>query len=767
MEATHVQDPGHVILYRALRVAVVLPVLLYVVGFVFGLEYGAPYAAFGSFALLAFADFGGPNRDRVYAYLVTGGAGLIAIVLGTLAAYTTVASVVATFLVGVGLTYSGVLRGYVATAMLPVLLPFVIAVTSGADGLSQLPERLLGFAIAIVVSAAAAVLLWPVHMRTALRARVADSLMASANLIQAIWPDPGHPLTRTVDVDARMRELTQAHHKLREQYDGHLLRPGGATARDRALMQLVDELGRLRLFLKWRSQPEILAFPPNAELAKTTAQTLSKCAASIYGDGPCPDPRQVSVARENHRNAAEIFVTEQLSAGDSARVKHLIDTGFQLRIAALFCEIIARNTRVATGEKPDEDVLAIAGVALEISEPTARTILRSNLTLQSPWTRNSLRAGLALAIAVGVVAFTQVDHGFWVVLGTIAALRLDVAGTTKAALRAIFGTAIGFAIGSAILFLLGSNEQALWILLPIAVFLSGFTPAAIGLIVGQASFTIFVIVLYSIIIGPTFQTGQERIIDVAIGLVISLFVSLLMWPRGVAAKMRETLSASLSASTDYMVAAYERLTLGPITEAELEKAHTLAANSGTAVYETFDLTLSQSRSDPAQVAAWSFIVNANGHILTGAELVTWISQSGRAPVGFPDYNQRLMTAAHAVKGRIDISVDTLDRTFDTNRAAATMSNDSLMTGLPGDSAVVPGDPLHSLDQCVNSCLRQLEGQKSSAEFSTGANAISMIWAQDWLIHLNWVSDQVSLVTRRTAAQTSTGPTTPPPTAPVS
>ena len=30
---------------------------------------------------------------------------------------------------------------------------------------------------------------------------------------------------------------------MREQYDGRLLRPGGATARDRALMQTIDELG--------------------------------------------------------------------------------------------------------------------------------------------------------------------------------------------------------------------------------------------------------------------------------------------------------------------------------------------------------------------------------------------------------------------------------------------------------------------------------------------------------------------------------------------
>lgn len=752
-------DPDHLILRRALRVALVLPILFYVVTNVLGLEYGASYAAFGTFALLAFADFGGPTRDRLRAYFIAGAVGLISIVLGTLAAYNTTASILSMFIVGAGLTYAGVLRGYVATATLPVLLPFVIAVTAGSGDLPELPERLLGFTIAVVVSAAAAVLLWPVHMRSTLRSRVADTLMASANLIRAIWPDPGVQLSSSVDVETRVRELSAAHHNLREQYDGRPLRPGGATARDRALMQLVDELARLRLFLRWRTEPERLVFPPNVRLARRTAATLTESAAAIHGVGACPNPNQISAAREHHRNAAEAFATDKLKAGQSASVKDVVDTGFQLRIVALFSEIIARNTRVAMGAKPDHEAVVTGGVSLEVPEPTPGTILRSNLTLRSPWMRNSLRAGLALAIAIAVVAFTQVDHGFWVALGTIAALRLDVVGTTKTALRAILGTAAGFAIGTAILFALGNHEIALWILFPIAVFLSAFTPAAMGVAVGQASFTIFVIVLYSIIIGPTFKTGQDRLIDVAIGLAISLFVSLLMWPRGVSAKMRESLSTSISASTDYMVAAYQQLTSGDIPAADFEAARDRAARAGTTAYETFDLTLSQARSSPAQIAAWSFMVNASGHIRTSADLIAWIGRSGRSPQGFPAYDARLQESAQFVKARIDTSIAMLGRSFDTERASATLADEALMSESTGQLPAIPGDPFDALDECVRVCLEQSEGDQPDRGISPGSNAISLIWAQDWLIHLNWVADQVSLVTRRAAVASSADGTT--------
>ncbi len=754
-----VHDPEHVILRRALRVALVLPLLFVFVYDVLGLVNGAPYAAFGSFALLAFADFGGPTRDRFLAYLAAGGAGLIAIVLGTLAAYSTTVAIISTFIVGFVLTFSGVLRGYVATATLPVLLPFVIAVTAGSGELSQLPERMAGFAIAVGVSAVAAVVLWPSHLRSSLRSQVAQTLTASANLIRATWSDPDQPTSSAVDVQTRIRELNEAHHKLREQYDGRPLRPGGATARDRALMQLVDELSRLRLFLKWRAHPEILEFPPNAHLASTTAATLAQCADAINGDAESPDPNVVSLAREEHRNAAEAYAEKQLKEHHVLAVKETVDTGFQLRIGALFSEIIARNTRIATGSKPDHQTVTTAGVPLDIPEPTPGKILRSNLSLRSPWLRNSLRAGLALAIAVAVVSFTQVDHGFWVVLGTIAALRLDVVGTTVTALRAILGTAIGFAIGTGILLLLGGHPVALWMLFPIAVFLSAFTPAAIGVVVGQASFTIFVIVMYSIILGPSFETGRDRVVDVGMGLVISLFVSLLMWPRGVAAKMRETLSESMSASTEYLVAAYARLVEKPTDDAEFEALHARAAKAGTAVYETFDLTLSQSRSDPAQIAAWSFMVNATGHIMTSADLITWMSRSGRTPRGFDMYGERLMESVRFIRGRIEQSVTELGTAFDTGRASATMADDALMSDSTGEFTAIPGDPFDALNECVSQCLLALQNDPDP-DHRAGTNAISIIWAQDWLIHLNWVADQVSLVTRRATAAAAPATTEP-------
>ena len=67
--------------------------------------------------------------------------------------------------------------------------------------------------------------------------------------------------------------------------------------------------------------------------------------------------------------------------------------------------------------------------------------LLSHLSFRSVWFRNALRGAVGLAIAVAVVEVTDVQHGFWVVLGTMSVLRSNALGTGATALRAVGGTA--------------------------------------------------------------------------------------------------------------------------------------------------------------------------------------------------------------------------------------------------------------------------------------------------------------------------------------
>ncbi len=746
-------DPGRVVLRRALRVAVVLPLAFVTVAQLLNMPAGAAYTVFGTFALLGRCDFGGPTKDRGLAFLTTGAVGLVAISLGTVAAQNRIAGVVGTFVVGSILMFAGVLRGYVAAAAPALLLPFVIAVTAG-PALSELPQRLVGFAVAIVFSTVGALVLWPVHVRSILRLRVAETLSASANVMRALWPNEvgnGAAAVTAVDLNTRIRQLVEANHQLREQYDGRLLRPGGATARDRALMQIIDEISRLRLFLGWRPSFDELGLPSDVSLARVVASTLDQCAQAIGHNGEPPNAALIDDAREEHRLVTEAWATARLSDGQADKVQLVLDAGFHVRALAVEAELIARHARIAVGVRPQAGAMTWAELTLPLMSAKPGSMLRAHLTLRSPWFRNSLRAGLALAIAVAVADFSGVQHGFWVVLGTLTALQFDALGTGRTAVQAIVGTIGGFVVGTilvAVLLLISNDTVILWVLLPILTFLAAYTSGAISLLVGQGAFTVFVIGFYALLAGPNFQTGELRVLDVSIGLTISLVVSALMWPRGVVARVRSTLVTAMYDATAYLVVAYDRLLQGDALDGAVDLAARKASVSLQNANETFDLTMSQGGPRTVYAETWSCVANAAGQTMTASRLVAFIGRSGRAPVGCPGAADSLIACAHAVQAQLNAAVERLG----TLAAPQAMSAaDEARFSAPDVSAM--GDPFPRLRACVNGCLHRWQTVAPTETEHLGGSALSLIWAQDWLLHLTWMAG-------RTAQVCATGVTNP-------
>ncbi len=166
-----------------------------------------------------------------------------------------------------------------------------------------------------------------------------------------------------------------------------------------------------------------------------------------------------------------------------------------------------------------------------------RRAARVHLTSRSVWFRNSLRGATALALAVAVVEATDVQHGFWVVLGTMSVLRSNALGTGANALRAVAGTVVGFAVGSLILVGLGHHLALLWAVLPVAVLVAGVAPSAISFAAGQAGFTVAVVIIFNILDPVGVEVGLVRVEDVAIGVGVSTVVGLLFWPRGAGARV--------------------------------------------------------------------------------------------------------------------------------------------------------------------------------------------------------------------------------------
>ncbi len=172
--------------------------------------------------------------------------------------------------------------------------------------------------------------------------------------------------------------------------------------------------------------------------------------------------------------------------------------------------------------------------------------------LRSVWCINSLRGALALAIAVTVADLSDVQHAFWVVLGTMSVLRTSAASTGATALRALAGTVAGFVIGSAIVIAIGSDTAMLWAVLPAAVFVASYAPGTAPFAAGQAAFTVLVAVLFNLLVPAGWHVGVVRVEDVALGCGVSLVVGVLLWPRGVAAVVGDDLADAFRQGGTYL-----------------------------------------------------------------------------------------------------------------------------------------------------------------------------------------------------------------------
>jgi uncharacterized membrane protein YccC len=176
---------------------------------------------------------------------------------------------------------------------------------------------------------------------------------------------------------------------------------------------------------------------------------------------------------------------------------------------------------------------------------------------RSVWFRSSLRGAIALAAAVAIADLSGVQHGFWVVLGTLSVLRTNAAATGSTVMRALAGTVAGFVIGAVLLLVIGTGPAALWIALPVAILVAAYSPGTAPFAVGQAAFTVTVVVLFNLLVPAGWKVGLLRIQDVAIGCGVSLVIGLLFWPRGAGAAVGDDLADAFRRGAAYLTQAVD------------------------------------------------------------------------------------------------------------------------------------------------------------------------------------------------------------------
>lgn len=571
------KDTDLLVVKRSLRAAIVMPTVFAIAHLWFSSSQTSLFASFGSFALLLLVDFQGRPRTRLLSYVVLFlvGSGLIS--LGTVVSTHKVAAVVVMAVVGFAVLFAGVVTPQAASASTAVLLTFVLP-AAVAQPAAMVGPRLVGWILAGAVCIPACMLIWPTPWHDNLRRRLAAAVLAIARLAQAHAEGKSGPADRA----AVASEISQ----LRDHFAATPYPPIGAVASAVALTKLVGRVEWVagNAALVGERTTSFAPLPTN-ELIASIAETLRR-SASLICDGnahPVNDPTLIAAVRESthgleHLLDAELEIdvstlidvdtnagvggsTPGADVGDRSEASSIastLDPSFQARALGIATEMVADAVLEAAGVQSAVD-LRLGGDSESTSRLFGRRLL-SYLSFRSVWFRNAVRGAAGLALAVGVVEVTNVQHGFWVVLGTLSVLRSNALGTGARALRAVAGTAVGVVVGSVIMFGVGDHTVLLWVLLPLAVVVSGVAPSMISFAAGQAGFTLVVIILFNIIDPVGWQVGLTRIEDVALGCAVSVVVGLLFWPRGATTALKRALSQAFVTSSSYLSVAVERLT---------------------------------------------------------------------------------------------------------------------------------------------------------------------------------------------------------------
>jgi hypothetical protein len=563
-------DRGFSALRRAVRAALIMPSAFALCGPVLGQPVQATFAAFGSFALLLFVDFGGSIRNRLQCQAALAVACAALICLGTLASRTTWLAAVLIALLAFGVLFAGVVSSVLAGASLSLLLPLIIAVNLPGPA-SSIPARLEGWGIASLFSLFAISLLWPAPARDPVRSSaiaacraLAARLRAEVDFVVAGRPASGQSEYRqTVDAADAAVEAVQTG------FFATPYRPTGLSTSARAVVRLVDELRWLNSIVL-RS---VLTAPPTMKpivevcAVKRAAADVLLCAADLL-ESPDTAPAleeattQLRAALEELEQVSTARIPESAPSSDeqqhAKRVVTALDPSFRSQELSFIVMQIAANVDYAAraerrtwlqkvlGRQPTGFVGLLSAAQQRAGSHTAR---------DSVWLHNSIRGAIGLGLAVLVADLLAVQHSFWVALATISVLRSSALNTGQNIVRAVLGTSAGLVIGSGIVALVGTNTALLWVLLPFAVLLAGLAPATVSFAAGQAAFTLTLLILFNLIAPAGWTIGLVRIEDILLGGGVSLAVGLMLWPRGAGAALGRALSGAYTDSVSYLAGA--------------------------------------------------------------------------------------------------------------------------------------------------------------------------------------------------------------------
>jgi uncharacterized membrane protein YgaE (UPF0421/DUF939 family) len=157
------------------------------------------------------------------------------------------------------------------------------------------------------------------------------------------------------------------------------------------------------------------------------------------------------------------------------------------------------------------------------------------------WTqlKQLLKTGVAAALATVTFQLLHLPHGYWAVISAVIVMQSNLGRSISAGVNRLLGTAAGALVGTAVLWLAGTHVFAVFLAVTLTTWICSMNP----LQEGQRLAGVTAVIVMLVRDESVWRAGVARFIDVALGIVIALVVSVL-WP----SRARHDLRASLAAS---------------------------------------------------------------------------------------------------------------------------------------------------------------------------------------------------------------------------
>ncbi len=136
----------------------------------------------------------------------------------------------------------------------------------------------------------------------------------------------------------------------------------------------------------------------------------------------------------------------------------------------------------------------------------------------------AIKIGVAGIVSVLVAKVLKLPQGYWAAISAFVVMGSDVGATIVASRDRLIGTAIGAALAAVFVALLGSN--LMWFGIAVAVTALICESVGLGQSYRLACVTVAIVMLINTA-GSPWRSAAYRFIEVALGIVIALLISVL------------------------------------------------------------------------------------------------------------------------------------------------------------------------------------------------------------------------------------------------